>query len=232
MRWLAGLIALWIVSAARPVAATSCRRSIEETFELRLSGVYVGKQKVKPPPELDSFDTLDGTEQGMGLLLSHSALDHDLRFYTLDRPLPPTPTVMDYLRAVEKLHSSGGLCGPLPYRAVLPGRYRFTVDEHDRTRSRRISDPVVIVPPGRDHVELRFRVGQRRYRAVYRVRCAYFETYRVERRQCALTEKSPGLAALLAAAMAAPPIDEDADYDGILDSFDPPPPDETPAPAD
>jgi hypothetical protein len=199
-----------VLAVARPAAATSCIHHAYETFDLRLTGVYDGKRRVKGPAAVRRLDRLvNSSDGGTSVLVWHEATMGHGKFYRLAQPLTPTPAVAAYIEATEQRTLRTGCGYRVPYRPVSPGRYVFEEEHSDgRETPRGLAEPELIVAPGRDVVELRFRNEGRRYRAVYEVVCAHFDWDKKEADRCAPSEPTPDLAAALASAPA--PADADA----------------------
>ena len=224
MRALPVLVAVLAAMLPRPAVATSCsKHPWYETFALHLTGLYVGTKRVGPPPGLKGLDELSNRDGGLGLMLEDRASNNDAgKLYRLDRTLPPTAGIADHIRATVLRHKSNPCGRWTPFRPLLPGRYTLIPeDSEESTWLPRVTDMDVIVAPGRDRIELRFRTRGRRYRAVYEVLCAYFAVDG-EPPRCGLTEETPQLASALAAAMAAPPITADVNYNDVILAIAPP----------
>lgn len=192
------------LGGARPAAAKSCIRHAYERLVVEAVAVYVGDRKVEPPPELGALDELlNSSGGGKSVLFWHASTMEPAKFYGLERPFPPTPAVAAYLDASRRRELLTGCGYHVRYTPLAPGRYVFQEEHRDGSRvPKGIAEPVLLVAPGRDVVELRFRIGDRRYRAVYRVRCASFEWEPADQGRCAPSEPTADLEAVLASATA------------------------------
>lgn len=203
------LVGLAVLGAAGEASATKCRRALGEDAKIRLIGVFEGGQRATGRTGLPRFDEVGGGDLGL-VLVADGIGEH---WFRMDRPLAPMWGLIAGLRANAERFSRGSVhCSGLPYESVLPGHYVVEVDEDEPPPRGGFVPTAMIVAPGRDRVELRYRLGERRLRAVYRVECAYFEDDRV----CAPSLPTPDLAGDLAWALARPPLGEDADYGEVL----------------
>lgn len=196
---IAGLLML---AVARPAAAKSCIRHAYETLDLQLEGVYEGDRRVGAPAALAGLDRmLNSGNEGKSVLVWNRATMAHAKFYRLTQPLEAAPAVAEYLKASAGRRLDTACGYSVGYTPVLPGRYAFDQEHSDgSTTPRDLAEPEVIVAPGRDVVEVRARIGERRLRAVYRVTCARFTWDKSETTACAPTEQTHDLAAALASA--------------------------------
>lgn len=191
-RFLAATAALSLaLSLSAPAAARTCTEHAYEQMDVVLLDVYEGDAKVPRPPELQDLDQLMNTgADGRSVLFWEKATLGFAKFYKLAEALPPTPNVGQYIADASKRKLMTGCNYEVPYTPILPGTYVF---ENEHRNGERVpigvDDPVVVVAPGRDVVALGFTVKGRRYRAVYRVQCAYFDWNGVDKR-CAPSEPS------------------------------------------
>lgn len=196
---IAGLV---VLAVARPAAAKSCIRHAYEHLDLQFEGVYEGDNAVEAPAALAQIDRLLNSEnKGKNVLVWHQATREHAKFYRLERALTATPAVAEYIEWNARRSLSTSCGNSAPYTPVLPGRYVFDQEHGDGSRTPRgLGEPEVFVAPGRDIVEIRGTVGERRLRAVYRVTCARFKWGESEANKCAPSEPTADLAAARASA--------------------------------
>ncbi|MEZ4448896.1 MAG: hypothetical protein R3B09_05390 [Nannocystaceae bacterium] len=195
VRSLALVLTLGVaLGAVGPASARSCIRNAYERLQVERVGVFEGTQEVVAPPELEPLDTLYNSDGATGVLFWQERSMGFAKFYRLERTFPPTPAVAEYLEEARTRYLATSCGYPAAYTPIVPGRYLFEQEHGDGTKvSRRIAEPELWIAPGRDVLELRFRVGERRYRAVYKIVCADFKWTPKDEGRCAPTEVSEDL---------------------------------------